>query len=225
MDIGLPLLPESSIKDLPEDLEIKDLPSTFWVESKRLWHVVIVESVLAPWVESRPSTWVTLRSLSFPLPSMLLSASVLASCLAVHNGGDMLEAVNIARMITTPHDVSFHELSERQNLDSQALTDAVMNLAASVKGALRKMTDEHFVSQAMGVAGMVFIPLGLYLKVCRIFECVRVGPEKGFVPKEGSKIDYESLAQRELQEVRHVFARIVFDTVYPLKLDQEDNNV
>lgn len=61
----------------------------------------------------------------------------------------MLEAVNIARKITAPHDSSFHELSEPQNLDSHALTDAVMDLAASVKGALCKMTDEHFVSQAM----------------------------------------------------------------------------
>lgn len=74
---------------------------------------------------------------------------VAAFSLAVHNGGDMLEAVNIARKITAPHDSSFHELSEPQYLDSHALTDAVMDLAASVKGALCKMTDEHFVSQAM----------------------------------------------------------------------------
>jgi hypothetical protein len=65
----------------------------------------------------------------------------------------------------------------------------------------------------------VFIPLGSYLKVCRIFECVKAGPEKGFVAKQGSKIDYESLALGGMQEVRHVFARIVFDTVYPLKTE------
>lgn len=71
----------------------------------------------------------------------------------------------------------------------------------------------------------VFIPLGLYLRVCRIFECVRDGAEKGFVAKQGSKIDYESLALGCMQEVRHIFARIVFDTVYPLRLNQEHGNL
>ena len=66
----------------------------------------------------------------------------------------------------------------------------------------------------------VFISLGLYLRVCRIFECVGGGGEKGFVAKRGSKIDYESLAHGGMQEVRHVFARIVFDTVYPPRLNQ-----
>lgn len=74
---------------------------------------------------------------------------VAAFSLAVHNGGDILEAINIARKITAPHDVSFHELSEPQILDSRAMTHEVMDLAASVKSALCKMTDEHFISQAM----------------------------------------------------------------------------
>ena len=56
-----------------------------------------------------------------------------------------------------------------------------------------------------------------------MFECVREGKEKGFVPKQGSKINYELLALGSLQEVRHVFARIVFDTVYPLKLCRDHN--
>lgn len=64
----------------------------------------------------------------------------------------------------------------------------------------------------------VFIPLALYLRVCKIFECVRGGAENGFVSKQGSRIDHESLALGSLTEVRHTFARIVFDTVYPLNL-------
>lgn len=74
---------------------------------------------------------------------------VAAFSLAVHNGGDISEAINIAKKITAPHDVSFHELSEPQILDSRAMTREVMDLAASVKSALCKMTDEHFISQAM----------------------------------------------------------------------------
>lgn len=65
----------------------------------------------------------------------------------------------------------------------------------------------------------MFIPLGLYLKTLNIFECVKVSSSKKFLSKRGKKIDYESLAQGDLQEIRHVFARIVFDTIYPLHLD------
>lgn len=69
--------------------------------------------------------------------------------LAVHNGGDILEAVKIARRITKPHNDSFYELLEPRDLHFQMLKDEVMDLAESTKGALSKMTDEHFVSQAM----------------------------------------------------------------------------
>ncbi|KAK3018158.1 hypothetical protein RJ639_003828, partial [Escallonia herrerae] len=64
----------------------------------------------------------------------------------------------------------------------------------------------------------VFISLALTLKVSTIFDCVRRGKEKGFVTKPRNKIDYESLALGQLQEVRRMFARIVFDTVYPPEL-------
>lgn len=43
-----------------------------------------------------------------------------------------------------------------------------------------------------------------------------MGAEKGFVAKQGSRIDYELLALGSLRETRHTFARVVFDTVYPL---------
>lgn len=74
---------------------------------------------------------------------------VAAFSLAVHNGGDMLEALNIARRISRPHDSSFQELLVHQILDSEALKDEVLHLNASVFKALSNMTDEHFVSQAM----------------------------------------------------------------------------
>lgn len=67
----------------------------------------------------------------------------------------------------------------------------------------------------------VFIPLQLYLDARRIFECVKENGQKGFVPKQDSKIDYTSLSSGNLPEVRHVFARVVFDTVFPLNPSQE----
>ncbi|KAL9275488.1 Acyl carrier protein 1, chloroplastic-like protein [Drosera capensis] len=48
---------------------------------------------------------------------------------------------------------------------------------------------------------LVFIPLGLYLRLCKILECVRKGPENDFVPKQGGRIDYEALAMGTLEEV------------------------
>ena len=35
------------------------------------------------------------------------------------------------------------------------------------------------------------------------------------------RIDYAALATGNIQEIRHVFARIVFDTVFPLHQDQD----
>lgn len=54
-----------------------------------------------------------------------------------------------------------------------------------------------------------------------MFECVTLGKEKSFIAKQGSKIDYDLLALGNLQEVRHVFARVVFDTIFPLCPSQD----
>jgi hypothetical protein len=70
---------------------------------------------------------------------------VAAFSLAVHNGGNVLEAVKIARMIDKPHDLEFTEL----DASSRNLEAGVRDLAESVRGALLQMTDEHFVSRAM----------------------------------------------------------------------------
>ena len=75
---------------------------------------------------------------------------VTAFSLAVHNGGSLSEAVEIARRISQPHDDSFSELLEALDLDSdESLIDEIMDFALSVKSALINMTDESFVSQAM----------------------------------------------------------------------------
>lgn len=69
--------------------------------------------------------------------------------LAVHNGGNMMEAISIAKSINRAHNANFYELLEPQNMEVQALIDEVMDLTTSVKVALHKMTDEHFVSLAL----------------------------------------------------------------------------
>lgn len=74
---------------------------------------------------------------------------VAAFSLAVHNGGNLLEAVKIAGMINKPHDMRFPELLDPSDMDAEALVTGVNDLAESVRGTLLQMTDEHFVSQAM----------------------------------------------------------------------------
>jgi hypothetical protein len=69
----------------------------------------------------------------------------------------------------------------------------------------------------------VFIPLAVYVKAFSIFECVKRSYDKKSLSKHGMTIDYESLANGNIQEVRHVFARIVFDTVFPLHQDQDQS--
>lgn len=186
-----------------------------------------LDKLLAPDRPCHSSLWIAILAFHKALSDQPRDPLVVAVfSLAVYNGGDMLEAVKIARRINKSHDESFCELLEPRDLDFEALKHEVMDLAESSKGALSKMTDEYFVSQAMAgysrapFSDLVFIPLALYLKASKIFECVRGGGERRFASKQGSKIDYESLAYGSPQEVRHTFARIVFDTVYPLDLTE-----
>lgn len=67
----------------------------------------------------------------------------------------------------------------------------------------------------------MFIPLQLYLRAGRIFQCVKEEKEMGFETKQGSKIDYALLYSGDVPEIRHVFARVLFDTIFPLELSQE----
>ncbi|KAK4362717.1 hypothetical protein RND71_017958 [Anisodus tanguticus] len=187
-----------------------------------------LDKLVAPNRPCHSSLWVAILALHKALSDQPRDPlAVAAFSLGVHNGGDLSEALSIAKRISAQHDGSFHEL-ESQDLDLAALKEEVVELATSVQRALTNMTDEYFVSRAMAnypkapYSDLVFIPLALYLKACKVFQCVRMGKEKVFVPKQGSKIDYELLALGSLQEVRHVFARIVFDTIYPLNTGEDD---
>ncbi|KAK7291526.1 hypothetical protein RIF29_06742 [Crotalaria pallida] len=182
-----------------------------------------LDRLLAPDRPCHSSLWVAMLALHKTLSDLPRDPLVVAAfSFAVHNGGNLSEAVGIARRINKSHDVRFPELLDPSSLDAEALTDGVLDLAESVKGTLSQMTTRYLVSQAMADypqaphSDMVFIPLGLYLKTVSIFDSVKVSSRRKFLSKQGKKIDYESLAQGDLQEIRHVFARVVFDTVYPL---------
>ncbi|XP_073226593.1 uncharacterized protein [Cicer arietinum] len=187
-----------------------------------------LDKLLAPNRPCHSSLWVGILALHKSLSDQPRNPLVIAAfSLAVHNGGNLLEAVDIARRINKPHDVRFPEISaDPFDLNKKALENEILDLAESVKASLLQMTSRHSVARAMADypqaphSDMVFIPLGMYLKALRIFDCVKVSACKKFLSKKGRKIDYESLARGDLQEIQHLFARIVFDTVYPLHLGQ-----
>ena len=69
---------------------------------------------------------------------------------ALSNGGDLAEAVKIARAKTHPPDVSYPELLQPQEWHTdRELVNEVLDLASSVHTALSSMTDEYRVSRAM----------------------------------------------------------------------------
>lgn len=190
-----------------------------------------LDKLLAPDKPCHSSLWIAILAFHKALSDQPRSPLVVAAfSLAVHNGGDILEAAEITKKITRPHDSSFFELVdnlEKTNVEFQTLLDEVMDLDASVKDALNKMTDGYYISKAMSAypqapfSDMVFIPLQLYLRAGRIFECVKEERQMGFEAKQGSKIEYAALYSGDVTELRHVFARVVFDTVFPLNLSQE----
>ncbi|KAL6177682.1 hypothetical protein ACLB2K_049207 [Fragaria x ananassa] len=174
-----------------------------------------LDKLLAPDKRCHSSLWIAILAFHKALSEQPRDVLVVAAfTLAVHNGGDMLEAVEIARTITKPHEVSFHELLEPQRLDSGAYTKEIKDLEASFRRALDHMTDAQIVSEAMAAypqapfSDLVFIPWGLSLRVSWVFNCVKVGGELWSVAKQGSKIDYDSFAQGSLPEIRHIFARV-----------------
>ncbi|XP_023876310.1 uncharacterized protein LOC111988755 isoform X1 [Quercus suber] len=182
-----------------------------------------LDKLVAPNQPCHSSLWIAILAFHKALVDQPRDPLVIAAfSIAVHSGGSLFEAVEIARRISQPHDQSFDELLDPRDLDfNNALIDHVFDLAASVKTVLCKMTDPCYVSQAMSkypqapCSDLVFIPWALSLRVSKIFECVIRGMERGSVPRRGKKINYESLALGSLKEVRHVFARIVIDTIYP----------
>ncbi|KAK1311166.1 hypothetical protein QJS10_CPA08g00430 [Acorus calamus] len=192
-----------------------------------------LDTLLAPNKPCHSSLWVAILAFHQTLADESHDPLVVATfSLAVHNGGNLYEAAKIARRVTYPHEDSFSELSKPQQLETDdKLIDEVLYLMGNVRSALSMMTDPYFVSQAMAkypqapFSDLVCIPLGLYMKAGDIFRCVdRYAREEGFVPKKGSKIDYEGLAQGRLVELRHTFARVVFDTVYPPRLHHENQH-
>ncbi|VFQ60897.1 unnamed protein product [Cuscuta campestris] len=188
-----------------------------------------LDNLLAPDRPCHSCLWIAILAFHKALVDRPRNPLVVAAfSIVVYTGGSSSDALGIVKKVSQLHDTRFAELSVDHSPNSdEELLDEVMDLAVDVKCTLQKMTDECFVSRALikypqaPPSDMVFISPALSQKVCAIFECVQWGKDGGHSQKQGSEIDYGALALGRLYEVRHVFARVVFDTVYPLQLEHD----
>ncbi|KAI7749182.1 hypothetical protein M8C21_028237, partial [Ambrosia artemisiifolia] len=148
-----------------------------------------LDKLLAPDRPCHSCLWVSILAFHEALVDQPRDALVIAAfSIAVHRGGSLSEAVDIAKQISQPHETSFHEISQPSHAYSKdELMDEAIKLADSVKTALRRLTDENLVSQALiqypqapqsdmvTARLLVFISWALSLKVCSMFDCVKRG--------------------------------------------------
>ncbi|CAH9052061.1 unnamed protein product [Cuscuta epithymum] len=190
-----------------------------------------LDKLLAPDRPCHSCLWIAILAFHKALSDRPRDPLVVAAfSIVLHTGGSSSDALGIVKKISQSHDTRFPELSVDLNLSSdEELLNEVMDLSVDVKCTLQQMSDERFVSRALikypqaPQSSMVFISPALLQKVCSIFECVRRVKENGHAQRRGSKIDYDALALGRLYEVRHIFARVVFDTVYPLQLKHDNS--
>ncbi|CAN6472252.1 unnamed protein product [Victoria cruziana] len=110
-----------------------------------------LDKVLAPDRPCHSCLWVAifafhLAMIDEPRDPLVVSAFALA----VRNGGEMEEAVNLVKLVEQEHDSRYSELLEPHPFDTdREFMDDVLDFASAVKAALGMMTDEYSVSQAM----------------------------------------------------------------------------
>lgn len=186
---------------------------------------------LAPDRPCHNSLWVALLAFHEALLRKPRDYLVVATFIfALNNGGDLKEAVKIAKAKTHPPEVGFPELLEEPQgwNSSEELVNDVLDFAYTIQNALNSMTDEYYVSKAMSQypqapnSDMVIIPLQAYLSVCRVFSCVGNTAKEGKFDRRKRKINYYNLAIGALADVRLALAQVVLDTLYPPKSQRHD---
>ncbi|RYR41418.1 hypothetical protein Ahy_A08g037805 [Arachis hypogaea] len=132
--------------------EINGLPRSS-KNGERDWHAILQQHVLSNVASSEiwgSFTRVGILAFHKALTDQPREASAVAAfSLAVHNGGNLLEAVDIARRINKQHNARFPELLDPSGLDAEYLEEEILDLADSVKGTLSQMTTRYLVAQAM----------------------------------------------------------------------------
>uniref|UniRef100_A0A1J3CQ33 Poly(A) polymerase I n=1 Tax=Noccaea caerulescens TaxID=107243 RepID=A0A1J3CQ33_NOCCA len=185
-----------------------------------------LDRLVAPDRPSHEFLWIGILAFHKALVDQPRDPKIVASyCLAIYSELSLSEAIEIARTNSKQHNSNFQELSghEKDIADSNSkLSQQVINFAESIKSAARKMNDRDYLANAMSKypqapgSDMVFMSKPLLERVEKMFGSVRrKGKEEREAPNLERRINYKSLALGDFHETRRVFARIVFDTVYP----------
>ncbi|CAD6263924.1 unnamed protein product [Miscanthus lutarioriparius] len=189
-----------------------------------------LDNFLAPNRPCHNSLWISLLAFHEALARKPCDPLVVATfALAFYLGGDMSLAVDIGKSINRQHDTGFRELLEPKVWTDKHLAGEVRSFAALMKQALTEITDEYHVANAMAKipqapsSDLVFIPLQAYLKVLKFIESVQYGKkERGYEPKRDGMINYHNLSNGTHAEITNLFTLVVFDTLYPTDMEDED---
>ncbi|CAN8291093.1 unnamed protein product [Cochlearia groenlandica] len=186
-----------------------------------------LDRLVAPDRPCHEFLWIGILAFHKALADQPRDPTVVASyCLAIYSEVSLSEAIKIAKSNTKQHNSNFQEVSchEKDNVDTDSkISQHVMSLAESIKSSARKMSDREYLANVMSqypqapISDMVFVSKPSLEKVQRMFGSVRRrgNEERREATSLERRINYKSLAIGDFHETRRVFARIVFDTIYP----------
>eukprot|EP01018_Ginkgo_biloba_P017274 Gb_24145 [translate_table: standard] len=189
-----------------------------------------LDNLLAPDRPCHNSLWVGLLAFHLALVNEPQDAFVVtAFALTVRNGGNLEKAVSKARMNAKKANRFCPEVLEAvESVCDEAVIDQVLDLASAVKSSLDAMMNAKIISRAMSkypqapFSDLVFITIQTFEKVCGIFDCVGGRCEDVGRAKPSNTINYKSLVNGDLEEVRYVFAKVVINTLYSTLVDEQN---
>ncbi|XP_057870368.2 uncharacterized protein LOC131077029 isoform X1 [Cryptomeria japonica] len=191
-----------------------------------------LDELLAPDRPCHCSLWVSLLAFHLALAGEPQDALVItAFALSVRNGGNLKKAMDKSRKIyKKSKSFSPEVLDVVESESNEKVMNKILDLAGEVKSTLSAMTDADAVSQAMSkyypqapFSDLVFITIPTFSRVRSIFACVGGHREERVRSKEDVEINYRSLVDGELKELRFVFAKIVIDSLYVTHFDKKSD--
>lgn len=146
---------------------------------------------------------------------------VTAFSFSLYYGECSAKAISAARNTVQTANRFCPEIVETVRVESdKLLLKEVSNLASGAIAALDSMANTKLPSGATSenpqvpFSDLVFISKTLYAKVAQIFDIEGGNEEHKCHKRECLKINYESLANGDLEEVQFVFGKVVLGTLY-----------
>lgn len=181
-----------------------------------------LDKLLAPDRPCHSSLWVGILAFHMALvnkPQDVLL--VTAFSFVLYYGEFSAKAARAARNTFQTANRFCPEIVESIRVESnQVLLEGVFNLASEAIAALDSMVNKTSPCRATSknsqvpFSDLVFISKPLRVKVAKIFDIAGGKEEHKCHNRKSLKINYESLGNGDLEEVRFVFAKVVLGTLY-----------